>query len=716
MACLGFLAAFLTLLHQTGALLKISTSSPQKAFAGSDVFLHCTYSGYGSTADPRFLVIMWFYQVKEIVRYHNNVQISHPRVSFDDQAARSGNASILLSDVKIEDVGIYSCVVIYSIERVESDIIMNVLVSPKIQIPDIIVHGDKEKTVVCSVSDFYPVDITITWLRDGVSLQNSSLGKIQRNINGSYSVDSTVTITPDHERKKQTFSCRVQHESLPVALQEDFQLVYKEKTKMIPVIVVVLLVLTVIGLGIWKLKSRKGGFTVNDIKGPPILIDGEEVILCCTGNQCAEDTRVIWLEKKAWGDPEIIERYGGDPEDTQHQLLNTSYDMDTKHMGSQCWSSDLRFTFHVANHKGVTFICRFISGNETQEKRFQCNEVYAKPKVAPRKPKYDGAGKILYSLIVYDFYPRDIQIHWSFVTGEGEQIISSEEQRVETQGLTFSVCSEARIPGEVFKDPKCKVRVVWEHASMGRPESREMSVRDADFPWHPVMEDIIIPKLEAGKEAALSCKISGYFPDSLSVQWIKKEKRNESEIKLPTGDYKVPDDKSNEETDKTFTQVTRLTFTPHLERDRGAKFICRVTHPTLEEPIEKRTGPLLTDLPSRPVMEDIIIPKLEAGKEAALSCKISGYFPDSLSVQWIKKEKGNESEIKLPDGDYKVSDITSHKQKDNTWTCEARLTFIPHLERDQGAEFICRVTHPTLEEPIEKRTGPLLTVLQTENS
>uniref|UniRef100_A0A8C5QSU8 Ig-like domain-containing protein n=1 Tax=Leptobrachium leishanense TaxID=445787 RepID=A0A8C5QSU8_9ANUR len=942
MEYLGPLAALLVLLHQTGALLKISTSSSHRTFAGSDVLLHCTFSIGGSSPDPRLFVIMWFYQGMEIVKYQEKAEISHPRVSFDERAARGGNASILLSNATFEDEGIYMCSVIYSSEKMEEEIILNVLASPKIQILDKAVRDNNEKTLVCSVSDFYPVDIAIAWLRDGELVRNSSLGKIQRYENGTYSVDSTVTITPNHERKKQTFSCRVRHESLPVPLQEDFQLVYEVQTvkaSMIPVIIgvccAVTLLVATMGIGlllIWKLKSRKkGGFPLSVIDGPTRLIDGEVVTLSCTGNHCVEDTQVIWLEKKALREPEIIQSHGVDPEKAD-LLLNTSYVMNTKHMGSQCWSSNLRFTFHVANHKGVTFICRFTSGNKIHEKRFHCTEVYAKPRlVDPVKPSLCVSGEILYSLRLDGFYPRDIQILWTCVSGERQEIISSEEQLVEHSPLTFSVCSEARISEKVFTDPSCKVRVTWEHGSMDQPQSTEMSILDPDFrwtpvveaiqtprlfhgsrvdleckiseyfpnaltvnwliikdgseeetslpenmfhmkskresdltyscstiltdlpslethqgvqyicrvqhpsmkthietrtgklrvmakphpvepiemtlvdnsrvqfylnlqgfypkdikiawkregiisnsslqpvnpvtrgkdqtfnissvfsvlgsvfikpqyrisvqwkhesldvpevrswtwrdlPWRPVMEDII-PKLEAGKEAALSCKISGYFPDSLSVQWIKKEKGNESEIKLLlTKGYAIPCIKSDEEKDKTFIQVTRLTFTPHLEIDRGAELICRVTHPTLEEPIEKRTGPL--DLPWRPVMEDMIVPKLEAGKEVALSCKISGYFPDSLSVQWIKK-KGNESEIKLPIwsivafvtreySDCNVPCTDSNEEEDKTFTQVTRLTFTPHPERDRGAEFICRVTHPTLEEPIEKTTGPLV--------
>uniref|UniRef100_A0A8C5QY67 Ig-like domain-containing protein n=1 Tax=Leptobrachium leishanense TaxID=445787 RepID=A0A8C5QY67_9ANUR len=325
---------------------------------------------------------MWYYLVKEIVRYHDKLVISHPRVSFDERAARIGNASILLSNMKIEDEGIYSCLVIYSLERVEADIILDVLVPPKIQVSSKEVSEEKEKTLICSVNGFYPGDITITWLRDGEVLQNSSLGKKQRNEDHTYGVTSMVNVTSG--RELETVSCRVQHESLLEPLQEDFQLVYREETRRIPVIIGVccaaaLLVAAVgIGLFIWKRKPRKkGGFTLSDIDGPDKLIDGEVVTLSCTGDHWAKKTRVTWLEERAGGDPEIIQSHGGDPEEAE-RLLNTSYDMDTKHMGSQRWSSNLRFIFHVANHKGVTFICRFTSRKKKQEKRFHCNEVYGK--------------------------------------------------------------------------------------------------------------------------------------------------------------------------------------------------------------------------------------------------------------------------------------------------------------------------------------------------
>uniref|UniRef100_A0A8C5WJG5 Ig-like domain-containing protein n=1 Tax=Leptobrachium leishanense TaxID=445787 RepID=A0A8C5WJG5_9ANUR len=836
------------------------------------------------------------------------------------------------------DGGIYKCTVIYSPQTKNEDITLEILVPPVIRIPNKAASMDEQKILVCSATGFHPSFINITWMRDGEVLTDSQLGKTQRNDDGTYSVNSTVAIMPDSNHKNQSFTCRVHHDALHEPLEESFQLVYKDK--MPTTIVVTLFLILLISVTallvffIWKTKFQPkapGRFKLNDIKGPEKLIDGEEVTLYCVSSNYAQNTQVTWLKQRGSDEPEIIQPSSGVVEE-EEALLDRSYEICDNREGYWSYSSRLRFIISLGKHKGVKFICRFTSDNQTLEKHFHCNNIYAKPRLVDRvKPSLCVSGEILYSLRLDGFYPRDIQILWTCVTGESQEIISSEEQLVEHSPLTFSVCSEARISEKVFKDPTCKVRVTWEHGSMDQPQSREMSVLDGDFrwtpvveaiqtprlfhgsrvdleckiseyfpnaltvnwliikdgseeetslpenmfhmkskresdltyscstiltdlpslethqgvqyicrvqhpsmkthietrtgklrvmakphpvepiemtlvdnsrvqfylnlqgfypkdikiawkregiisnsslqpvnpvtrgkdqtfnissvfsvlgsvfikpqyrisvqwkhesldvpevrswtwrdlPWRPVMEDII-PKLEAGKEAALSCKISGYFPDSLSVQWIKKEKGNESEIKLLlTKGYAIPCIKSDEEKDKTFIQVTRLTFTPHLEIDRGAELICRVTHPTLEEPIEKRTGPL--DLPWRPVMEDMIVPKLEAGKEVALSCKISGYFPDSLSVQWIKK-KGNESEIKLPIwsivafvtreySDCNVPCTDSNEEEDKTFTQVTRLTFTPHPERDRGAEFICRVTHPTLEEPIEKTTGPLV--------
>uniref|UniRef100_A0A8C5PN15 Ig-like domain-containing protein n=1 Tax=Leptobrachium leishanense TaxID=445787 RepID=A0A8C5PN15_9ANUR len=72
-------------------------------------------------------------------------------------------------------------------------------VPPKIQVSSKEVSEDKVKTLICSVNGFYPGDITITWLKDGEVLRNSSLDKKQRNEDHTYGVTSRVTVTSDRE-------------------------------------------------------------------------------------------------------------------------------------------------------------------------------------------------------------------------------------------------------------------------------------------------------------------------------------------------------------------------------------------------------------------------------------------------------------------------------------------------------------------------------------
>ncbi|CAH2307919.1 Ig mu heavy chain disease -like [Pelobates cultripes] len=807
----------LALLHLTGGL-KLFVHSPQKALLGSDVLLHCNFSVTRPPVDLKFLAILWRYQDNQILRYDSKDLSHHPRVSFNEQDARNGIASISLSNVTIKDGGMYKCFVIYSPDSKDEVVNLDILVPPVIQIPSKCFHKNEKKTLLCTATGFHPPNINITWLSDGVVLRDSILGKIQKNYDGTYSVNSSVTIMPNHNYKNQTFSCRVKHEALGEPIEENFQLVYKGETRSRILVIIgvsvflVLLVFLTCSLKIlqgrksWSKASK--GFTLSDIKGPDKLIDGEEVTLYCTGSNCAENTQVTWLEERPGRVTVIIPSNEGDLEEAE-RLLDGPYVINTKQEGSRDHSSSLRFIFRVGNHKDVTFICRVTSDNKTHEERFKCKAIYANPRlVDPVKATLCDSGQILYTLILRDFYPRDIQIGWSCVTGERQETLRSKEQFIESSDPTFMVCSEARISENFFKDPACRVCVTWKHGSMDRPGYKELSIRDPEYIWTPVVELMQTPRLFHGTPANIECKISKYFPDALTVNWlIQKGQQDETLV----SDAERVSVKSKKEEDFTYSCSSILTVSPTLRTHQGAEYICRVEHPSLEKPIETRTGKIrvmakprimepiemtlgdysrihfslnlqsfhpediditwrnegekykndlkpvktqidekdlmfnvisecsiagdtltkslnkvcvewkhvsldqpesrslsVRDFPWRPVMEDILIPKLEANRSVTLSCKISGYFPDALSVEWIKKEKGNESEIKLPTDKYKVPDIKSHRQEDKTLACEARLTFTPHLGRDQGAEFICRVRHPTLEQPMERMTGPLL--------
>lgn len=100
------------------------------------------------------------------------------------------------------------------------------------------------------------------------------------------------------------------------------------------------------------------------------------------------------------------------------------------------------------------------------------------------------------------------------------------------------------------------------------------------------------------------------------------------------------------------------------------------------------------------------IPKLFVNKQTQLQCTISHFYPDKLTVNWFKKEKGKEELICIVNNEkYKITNSKS-QNPDKTFTCTELLEVIPSPEV-QESEIICRVSHPSLEEPIENSTGPL---------
>ncbi|KAM8962493.1 uncharacterized protein RCH25_038044 [Pelodytes ibericus] len=792
----------LTLLHPTNALLEVSAPSSHRALNGSEVLLQCTFSVGSHPVDPKFLAILWLFHGKQILRYDNKALFLHPRVSFNEQAAQTGDASISVSNVSIGDGGIYTCLVIYSPEQKEKQVTLDVLVPPVIKIHSKDISNMKEK-LVCSVTGFYPAGINIFWLRDGEVLRDFEMGKIQRHDDGTFQVDSMVTVTSD--RKNQTFSCKVQHESLQEPLQQDFQPVYggllvqvpvysvtgflvcidqtfdiqvpippisgkgfptmsvvwpvpgtalflpKKKDEICgpdasekshaPLIITVILVLSLFGAGmffIWKKKSRRkaGVFTLNDIHGPGKLIDGEEVTLWCRGTNCAGNTRVTWLEERTGNELIIILPPAGQSEEVE-QLLNRSYVITTKREGRQDYSTSLRFIFCVKKHKGVTFICRFISDQKTQEKCFQCEAVYAPQlgETIERRPgklrvmgepvsgaeyicrvqhpslerpierstgklrvmarpglvepidmTLEDCNRIRISLNLRRFYPREIEITWRYIGKENERPIKSKKTQTESEDLTFNVTSEFIISVSDLINPQNKLTVEWKHESLAAPESRSLGIRD--LPWRPQMGDIILPKLEADHKVSLSCQISGYLIDKLSVEWTKMEKGLESDIELPRDHYKVPAMKSHRQGDHTLSCEARLTLTPHLGRDQGAEFICRVMHPTLEHPLERRTGPLLIEFTGKPRVSDI-----KRSKDGSFSLDVERFYPRDIRISWRLEPDQTLS--------FSPGDISEHQ--DGTYrvtsTCESPMD---KMDKEKSYHLTALVEHQSLESPIQK--------------
>ncbi|XP_034618010.1 uncharacterized protein LOC117873093 isoform X1 [Trachemys scripta elegans] len=96
------------------------------------------------------------------------------------------------------------------------------------------------------------------------------------------------------------------------------------------------------------------------------------------------------------------------------------------------------------------------------------------------------------------------------------------------------------------------------------------------------------------------------------------------------------------------------------------------------------------------------------GSHVAFSCFIAGYFPQELTVTWLRRESGDSVATPIEDSaDYAIIHKETCAKDRETYQQMVTLSFTPSAQRDQGAEFICQVGHVALQTPIERSTGTL---------
>ncbi|KAG6921803.1 hypothetical protein G0U57_005281, partial [Chelydra serpentina] len=90
---------------------------------------------------------------------------------------------------------------------------------------------------------------------------------------------------------------------------------------------------------------------------------------------------------------------------------------------------------------------------------------------------------------------------------------------------------------------------------------------------------------------------------------------------------------------KNFQQETSLSFTPSVQRDQGAEYVCRVGHVTLQTPLERRSGELQVTARAQ-VSEIQVLPHGEPRDEVPFSIQIQNFYPRGIHrIQWSCDER-----------------------------------------------------------------------------
>ncbi|XP_073492282.1 natural cytotoxicity triggering receptor 3 ligand 1-like isoform X3 [Aquarana catesbeiana] len=219
----GQAAVLLLLLYYTDADVKMTGPSTYTATLGSNAHIPCTFTSDQNLMDSPQFAVFWYYNESVILGTDDSGGYNTSKYSMDKYQALNGIANLRISNISVADRGIYKCLVSYT-QSQEQTITVTIQAVPKITVVNDDVMINKTSFLCCEISGFYPVDIYITWLRDGEPLANVLEGKLQNNPDGTYSINSSIILTFTEEDRKRNFSCRVHHVSLPTPLNKDLQL------------------------------------------------------------------------------------------------------------------------------------------------------------------------------------------------------------------------------------------------------------------------------------------------------------------------------------------------------------------------------------------------------------------------------------------------------------------------------------------------------------
>ncbi|PIO23437.1 hypothetical protein AB205_0198820, partial [Aquarana catesbeiana] len=539
---------------------------------------------------------------------------------------------------------------------------LQVCACPRNQDPIQWSHTDREEAVlILHLHRFYPQSIEIKWTCSCRQLLKSE-DESRENIFNSFDVTS---------------KCRVPQEHM-MHSDHKIRVTWKHVTMTDP--------------EIREVCVRDSDFPwrpeVTELSNPVLLFGRLVTVQCGISNFFPNDLSVTWFVKERGSQGYVLlERQRGYKITASPQYSDSGY---------SCTPS-VEFTpSSFSSHHGVMFMCKVKHPSLGHP-----IERITKPLFITSAPVVTDSVKlnpcesefVLCSVRLEKFFPKNIHLTWTFGENKYIQYTPKKTLLVDDEMETFGVISECKIPWNQLKFP---VRVTWEHESKAEPQSTELP--GPELPWCPQIEALDTPYLILNTECKIQCRISGYFPKELIVNWFKEEEETRQLVPVTNGiNYKIP--QPQRQPDNTYSCISSLYFTP-TRMDHRLVFICKVRHPSLKEPKEERIGPLkIVELFRRPNIDSLETSMLNG--KYKIECKISGYSPERLTVTWIKKGK---NECVTKDNKYNIPKIVHERQSDKTFSCTASLSYVP---KNEVSEFICRVEHPSLDQPIEKHTGPL---------
>ncbi|XP_040297004.1 uncharacterized protein LOC121008481 isoform X2 [Bufo bufo] len=663
-------ALLLLFLCHTCSGFEITVPPSKVGIVHTDVLMPCTFKVEKYPINPQFLAVFWHFGEKEIARYDSKTKESTSRFTIDGQTVKQGNASLTIHNVAVSDKGTYKCTVIYTPNNQEKNIELNILAIPVVKIHKKAILRGGISLLQCSITNLFPKDMKVIWLKNGQTISGLVTQDDETNPDETLTRNSSVNVTFLEEQGNPKITCQVEHEYLQDPIKDFYIVQYggdcKRSCHFGLIGVLVGLLVTALPALWYFMKRDSQRFQVSHIHR--VETADNKVTIYCMASNCPEDVQVTWRITENDGGKIIIPDIKQENDEEAALVTRSDYTVETDRSYEDKLHnvvSSLSFTPVVSKHKEMAFSCTFQCNGRSQEKSQKFSFKFKKPESSdPVQMSLGDNGDVLCSVSLQKFYPKDIKIQWSHGLGHDFQNIdTTEEKFTKNEDFTFNVRSECRIPGHVFKDQGYRVRAIWSH----KAESEQKEVSITDLAWRPVMGEIEKPTFTDGKEAKLLCRVSGYFPDALDVEWLRRDAAGQEIYVLSASDkYKIPVMEVKQQEDKTFTYTACLILSVSAATDHGSEFICRVRHPSVTGPLEKRTGEIRV-IGIRAVNVTLL-------NKEKIRAEVVHFTPNDIKITWSRRKEKNKSYEVYK----KIEKPMKRENSDGSCTSVSEMTFKSH--------------------------------------
>ncbi|XP_072448507.1 uncharacterized protein [Chiloscyllium punctatum] len=594
-----------------------------------DFTLKCKFTGYHNLSQTN-VGVQWLGPLKKEIYLFDAGKHTPKRqgAKLSEADLLKGDASLFLPSVQIDDEGKYTCIVFVTPEKDEKSSHLLVLAQPEVHMSTdhITVLTGTERSVSCNVKGFYPKQLDLTWEKitnkGKETLEDQfCTGAVTPMDDGTFSVSSRVRIEPTWNDDGAMYQCTVTHQS-GSDISKHTRLTVKEPEK------------------------HSSAFAVAASIVGTLLF-------------CPVFLAFGWLYRRRRGVPPEITEFSK-PSVFQHSKRDfINYQVNG---------------FRPSKIQVVLMLKR--TGNESGTKIFY--------RYCTQRTTENGSNQNEGCLLLTDYLPDESFSPWKPTLSENSD-------------RTFKLQGMVEVCPDVKRDNGAELILNIYHDTLAQPASKAITLEVKQVP--PKMSNIVVPlHVHHNEPAALICSIIGFKPLQITWQRIGRDDKLEELLRFDQERTIFAPDNGNkckyhhqisevEYEDRSYGITSVLVILPDVLQDQGTKYICQVRH----EDTEQKDTILKITAPPKLNRIKCDAEKPVAGECMTLHCKIHSFYPQNITVTWLKEgekmlEEFNQSGPKLGnDGLYNL--ITSVKT-----TLRGA---------DVGKKYTCQVQHESLVQPLE---------------